>query len=293
MRKFTVIGEDVYLLQVPFGAYWTGVVLIKSAEPILIDSGPSATMVDEVIRPALSEIGCRPEEIRYLACTHTHGDHEGGHARLLACASSCTVVASREQAEKLVDPLTYAKHIRTRFPADSPPVQRELRGVRPGLLLEDGELLAGRLRLIRAPGHDTDSVCWLDTVSGILFTGDSVQGEGAAGSGLAFYQSLPDYRTSLSALLHMEVCQLVAGHDYAPHGCRLEGSGGVREYLTACLSVTDRYDRQIRRLWDEGLQDTAELARRLISLENRTPPAHLFLEMYTVTTHLQEAGLCL
>ena len=56
-----MIGEDVYLLQVPFGAYWTGVVLIKSAEPILIDSGPSATMVDEVIRPALSEIGCRPK----------------------------------------------------------------------------------------------------------------------------------------------------------------------------------------------------------------------------------------
>ncbi len=292
MKHLLAIHEDIYLLRVPFGAYWTGVTIIGGADPIIIDSGPSAEMVDDMILPALSEIGCRPEELRYLVCTHTHGDHVGGHARLLACAPSCQVVASAEQADKLKNPLTYAKRIRTRFPADSPPVQSGLRGVCPELLLEEGALLAGRLRLIHTPGHDTDSVCWLDTVSGTLITGDSVQGEGAAGSGLAFYQSLSAYRASLTALQNIEAQQWISGHDYAPHGCRLTGSQAIREYLTDCLSVTDRYDYQIRRLWDEGQRDTAELARRLIALENRTPPPHLFLEMYTVTTHLQEAGLC-
>ena len=49
MRIFERIGEDLYLLKVPFGAYWTGVAWIKGNENILIDSGPSADMVDEVI----------------------------------------------------------------------------------------------------------------------------------------------------------------------------------------------------------------------------------------------------
>lgn len=292
MKHLFAIHEDIYLLQVPFGAYWTGVTIIKGAEPMVIDSGPSAEMVDKMILPALSEIGCCPEDLRYLVCTHTHGDHVGGHARLLACAASCKVVASAEQADKLKDPLAYAKRIRTRFPADSPPVQSALRGVRPDLLLENGALLGGRLRLIHAPGHDTDSVCWLDTVSGTLITGDSVQGEGAAGSGLAFYQSLSRYRDSLNALQNIEAQQWVSGHDYAPHGCLFKGPRAVREYLTDCLSVTERYDYRIRRLWNEGQRNTAELARRLVALEGRTPPPHLFLEMYTVTAHLQEAGLC-
>lgn len=291
MRIFERIGEDLYLLKVPFGAYWTGVVWIKGNENILIDSGPSADMVDEVILPALAEEGCRPGDIRYLVCTHTHGDHIGGHARLLEQCPSCIAVASSAQAAKLADPLTYAKIIRTRFPSDSPPVQTGLRGVQPGRMLEDGELLAGRLRLIPSPGHDTDCVSWLDTLSGTLFTGDSVQGEGAAGAGLAFYQSLRDYRASLTALLDTAAHRLVAGHDYAPHGYLVEGTEAVNRYLSSCLSVTSRYDGQIRQLQSEGLTEPADLARRLIAMENRAAPPYLFLEMYTVTAHVQEAAL--
>ena len=47
MERFTQIAENVYLLKVPFGPVWTGVVLLRGEKNILIDS--SATGASKLL----------------------------------------------------------------------------------------------------------------------------------------------------------------------------------------------------------------------------------------------------
>ena len=79
---FIPVTDGVYLLREPFGGTTTGIILLRSAENILIDAGGSAALVDSVLVPALAALGLAPRDIDVLTCTHTHGDHIGGFARM-------------------------------------------------------------------------------------------------------------------------------------------------------------------------------------------------------------------
>lgn len=83
-EHFEWIDGETALLKTPFCGSWSGVVLIrrKSGERILIDSGASADAVDGCLIPALKEEGITLDDLTALLCTHTHGDHVGGHFRL-------------------------------------------------------------------------------------------------------------------------------------------------------------------------------------------------------------------
>ena len=78
MLMFEQMAENLYLLKIPFGPVWTGVVLLRGEENILIDSGATARDVDEVLLPALRHLGLELADIAYLVNTHSHGDHIGG-----------------------------------------------------------------------------------------------------------------------------------------------------------------------------------------------------------------------
>ena len=289
MQYFEEVVPGVKLLRTPFGQYWSGVVLVRGdspAETVLIDSGASRETVDDCILPALKAEGLRPEDIGWLTCTHCHGDHVGGHFRL---RELCTIpVAAFEGSDdKIRDPMKYSKQIRSVFPEDSPAPPKVLLGVEPDRLLKDGEMLAGRLRLIWTPGHDTDTVCWLDEKTGTLITGDSVQGNGADGAGLAFYQDLPAYEESLSRLLSLNASNLVSAHFYAPAGAVALGREAVRQYLKNSAETVERYRRELAALCKRSPQASYQtLAREMIRSEGRQEPEYLFLELYTVRAHL-------
>ena len=75
--RFERVCGDLHVLRVPFGNVWTAVVLAGSKEGgcVLIDSANCAERVDDTIVPALEKMGLSLSDVRYLLCTHTHGDH--------------------------------------------------------------------------------------------------------------------------------------------------------------------------------------------------------------------------
>ena len=290
MKYFEEIVPGIKLLRTPFGAFWSGVILVRGETPeetVLIDSGANRETVDSCLIPALQEEGLSLSRIGWLACTHCHGDHVGGHSRLKEL-SGIPVAAFEGSADKLRDPMKYSRLIRSAFPSDSPAPPRVLCGVEPDRLLQNGELLAGRLRLIWTPGHDTDTVCWLDEKTGTIISGDSIQGSGADGAGLAFYQDLPAYENSLKRLMSLGASNLVAAHFYAPEGVAALGREAVSTYLRASTEAVERYRRYLADLLAQNPQmDAKALARRMIRAEGRPEPDYLFLELYTVRAHLR------
>ena len=282
METFIQVAKGVYLLKVPFGPVWTGVVLLRGEENILIDSSATAKDVDSYVIPALNALGLELGDIHYLANTHSHGDHIGGHARLRQLGSFRTVSFSGSKP-KVETPVPYAIATRTRFPAYSPAPQSYLEGVPVDLTLEDGEVLADRLQLIHTPGHDDDCVCWLDLPTGTLITGDSLQANGTICQGVGFYKSLPDYLYTLNKLECLPIRNILCGHDYEGIGSWMEGEANVKTALDYCRDRVAAYDAFIR---ERKQQEPAQIAEALIRELGCGMPEHLFMALYTVTQHL-------
>lgn len=78
---FEQVLPDTYLLKVPFGPVWTGIVLVRGEENVLVDS--SHLEPEEFLLPALAELGLGPSDVAWLLNTHVHGDHIGGHHALV------------------------------------------------------------------------------------------------------------------------------------------------------------------------------------------------------------------
>lgn len=287
MPEFVNIAPDIYRLRVPFSGTWTGVVLVRGTQNILIDSAASASDVDRYIVPALKKLGMSLPDIRYLACTHCHGDHVGGHARIRELCPSILTACYFASQDKLADPLKYSRLIRAAFPSHSPEAPASLRGVAADTLLEEGGVLAGYLRLVATPGHDTDTVCWLDERSGTLITGDSLQLNGTVTQGIALVMDLPGYLATLKKLKQLPISRIVAGHDYLPLGSLAEGFGAATAYIDACASCMDEYEAFLRNAWNMGEHEPASLARGLIAKVGGVMPDFLFLPLYTVTQLLK------
>lgn len=284
MERFTQIAENVYLLKVPFGPVWTGVVLLRGEKNILIDSSATAQDVDAYVIPALEELGMHMEDIHFLANTHTHGDHMGGHARLRQLGAF-QVVSYRGGKPKLEDPVPYAIATRTRFPEHSPAPQCSLQAVTVDIAMDDGQILADRLQLIHTPGHDDDCVCWLDLPTGTLITGDSLQGNGTICQGVGFYKSLPDYLYSLKTLKGLVIRNILCGHDYDGIGWWSEGEPAVKKALDYCGERVDAYGRFVR---ERKELPPEQIAIQLIQDLGCGMPERLFMALYTVTEHLKE-----
>ena len=288
---FEQVLPGVWLLKVPFGVVWTGVILVRGERNFLIDS--SQARPDEFLIPALGELGVGLSGIDWLLNTHSHGDHIGGHHALVAeHGLKCAVLDT--SADALRDPVKVAIRVRTRFPRNSPPPQSYLKGVEPARILAEDELLEGRFSAIRTPGHDDDCVCWYDHATKTAFTGDSLQGNGTPTQGVGFYRDLAAYRRSLAHLRGYDIENLVCGHDYDGIGSVVCGRENVLKALDYCESRVRLYDEKIREYVAEGVpaeDEPVTMALRLIDEVGCGRPASLFLALHTVSEHLAAASL--
>lgn len=283
MELFEALGDGIYLLKTPFNGLWSGVYLIRREKNILIDSGASAETVDNTLLPALKHLGLKLSDLSYLLCTHTHGDHIGGHHRIKELANiPCGVLESG--AEKLRNPLKYSKLIRDTFPRYSPKPPANLKGIEPDFLLKDSDTI-GPLKLIHTPGHDTDTVCFLDRETGTLLTGDSIQGNGTVLQGCALYMNLPEYRASMKKLQKESISTIITGHPYLPWDSAVLRNEKAANCLKNALEITDLYDKIIGSAMQTGERDSAKLAEHLIHTIGGQMPEYLFLALYTVTEH--------
>lgn len=279
MTQFEKIAENLYLLKVPFGPVWTGVVLASGKENILIDSSATDTDVEEIVVPALKAMGI--EKIHYLINTHSHGDHIGGNFKLRQLMDF-KVAAYIGAAPKIEDPVPYAIATRTKFPRYSPAPQSFLKGVKVDVILQDGDVLADRLQVIHTPGHDDDCVCLLDLPTGTLITGDSLQGNGTVCQGVGFYKSLSGYLYTLEKLQKINIKTILCGHDYDGIGYL---SCDPQKTLAYCRSRVDAYGTFIKK---HKSDEIATIAENLIQAEGCGMPERLFMALYTVTEHKGE-----
>ncbi|MBE6975970.1 MAG: MBL fold metallo-hydrolase [Ruminococcaceae bacterium] len=287
MERFQEIIPGIFLLKVPFGPVWTGVILLRGETNILIDTAATDNDVDSCIVPALAELGMTVGDIDYLVNTHCHGDHIGGNYRLRQLGDF-KVAAFSLAAPKIADPVPYAIQTRTKFPAHSPAPQSFLKGIGVDEILQDGDILAGRLQVIHTPGHDNDCVCWYDIPTKTIITGDSLQANGTICQGVGFYKSLTDYRCTLSKLWDMDIENILCGHDYEGIGYLITGKAAVKNTLGICKDYVSHYDCFIRSCRDSGCTDPAEIALRLIQEKGCGMPERLFMALYTVTEHLNQ-----
>lgn len=281
------IIDDIYRLETPVEGVWNGIIFVDGEEKVLIDSGLDAQNIDECLVPALAQMGYKLSDIDWLLNTHCHGDHVGGHKRIVELGH-VKVAVYRGSLQKLHDPLKYSKLIRATFPEYSPTPPAVLEGVEENRILNDGEIIAGRLQLITTPGHDDDCVCFYDLKTKTLITGDSLQGNGTASQGTALYMSLPDYRGSLAKLKKMDIHNIVSGHPYLFSGDKAIGKRSAMEYLQKCEQIVDIYDAFIRKELAGGETEIAVIAKQLILYMKNKKPGYLFLPMYTVKTHIEE-----
>ena len=285
---FEEILPDTYLLKVPFGPVWTGIVLIRGDRNFLIDAshlGPEKYLI-----PALGDLGLKPGDIDWLLCTHAHGDHIGGlHA--LHDKYGVKVATLASSADALRNPAKVSVRVRTRFPKNSPPPQSDLKGVEPDLLLEEGELLEGRLRAVAAPGHDDDSLVWIDTKTGTAFTGDSIQANGTVCQGIAFYRDLKAYRATLAKLAKEDFENIVCGHEYAGIGSIVRGREAVDAAIRYSMERVALYGDRLAAYVKEGMpveDEPLSLTVRLIEEVGCGVPEKFFLALHTVSEHLKE-----
>lgn len=287
-NQFEPVVPGCDVLFTPTGGPPAGVTLVRNGEGIsLIDSGIDAAVVDGCIVPALAQLGLAPDDLDFVLCTHCHGDHIGGHARLRELAPRAKFGVWSAGAEKLRRPLFYSREIRAKFPAESPAPPAVLDGVEPDFLIEAGETVAG-LRLIPAPGHDSDAVAFFEPEKRLLVTGDSVQGNGTWGQGIALYMDRAAYRDTLMRLMALNAEVLVAGHRFEPFPPVLPGEEKVRSFLEESLSFSEKYDILIREAEEEGIHSVPEIARRLLERIGCGMPEKLFLACWTVASHLKE-----
>ena len=287
-NQFESIVPGCDVLFTPTGGPPAGVTLIRNAAGIsLIDSGITAAVVDGCIVPALAQLGLTPDDLDFVLCTHCHGDHIGGHARLRELAHRAKFGVCAAGADKLRRPLFYSRAIRAKFPEESPAPPAVLEGVEPDFLIEAGEMVGG-LRLIPAPGHDSDAVAFFAPEQRLLITGDSVQGNGTWGQVIALIMDPAAYRESLQRLMALQAEVLVAGHRFEPFPPVLHGAEKVRSFLEESLSFSEKYDILIREAVEAGVRSVPEIARRLLEKIGCGRPEKLFLACWTVAGYGKE-----
>ena len=96
--SFCKEADGIYRLKVPFESVYTSVFLVVSGnEAVLIDCATTADDVDNVIIPALDEIGCSLDSLKALVLTHRHCDHAGGLTRILELYPSIEVITDARE----------------------------------------------------------------------------------------------------------------------------------------------------------------------------------------------------
>ena len=156
------------------------VYLIVDDNAALVEVGCPVQVPD--ILEAVGQLGYDIRELSYIIPTHVHPDHAGGAGLLARQLPQTKVVAHARAVKVLADPSilermmqgsnqVYGDDARERF-GEMVPIAEE-RFVK----VEDGDSIplgSRELKVIHAPGHDPNHLCFLDTGSRGLFCGDAL-----------------------------------------------------------------------------------------------------------------------
>jgi glyoxylase-like metal-dependent hydrolase (beta-lactamase superfamily II) len=157
---------------------YTAAYLVNASEPALIETGPG-TSVEPVTR-ALDALGIGSNALAHIILTHIHLDHAGGVGALAVAFPRATVWVHERGARHLVEPARLvasatrvygADRMTTLFGPVEPVPSDRLR-----VFVGDTSLdLGGRsLLALDTPGHASHHLAIVDSVTGVVFTGDAL-----------------------------------------------------------------------------------------------------------------------
>jgi glyoxylase-like metal-dependent hydrolase (beta-lactamase superfamily II) len=173
------VGEDLVVIDLEeFGdRARTGAYLLLDDEPTLVETGSQACHPKLVA--GLREAGVEPEALRHVIVTHVHLDHAGGAGALMELASRATLHCHPRAVRHLVDPSRLWQGAGTVYGEQLEPLFGRPRPVPSARIIahEDGSTLRlGRrtLTFYDTPGHARHHVGIVDSLTGGLFSGDTV-----------------------------------------------------------------------------------------------------------------------
>lgn len=132
-------------------------ILYRGGEAALVDTGVAGS--EGAIEASLGAIGLGWDAVGHVIVTHKHPDHQGSLGAIVALAPGAQVYAGA---------------------GDIPAMET----VASPIAVGDGEQVFD-LEIIETPGHTAGHISVLDTIAGILVTGDALNGVASGEGGVA------------------------------------------------------------------------------------------------------------
>ena len=154
-------------------------ILYRAGEAALVDTGVAGS--EGAIEAALVEIGLGWDAVGHLIVTHKHPDHMGSLGAIVPLVPEATIYAGA---------------------ADIPAME----AVATPSAVGDGDRVFD-LEVIETPGHTAGHISVLDSIAGILVTGDALNGVGGSVEG-------PDPGFSEDMTVAVESVAKLAGFTY-------------------------------------------------------------------------------
>jgi glyoxylase-like metal-dependent hydrolase (beta-lactamase superfamily II) len=140
-----------------FTAWGTGTYIVGRGNVAVIDPGPD---LDDHVEAVLGAID--GETVTHLLITHTHADHSPAAAALQAATGAPTHGFGPHPAG-----------------ADTGSEEHGDTAFVPDVVVADGDVIEGdgfSFECLHTPGHISNHVCYAESATGALFTGDHVMG---------------------------------------------------------------------------------------------------------------------
>ena len=153
--------------------------LVRAEDRIaIIDTGTQHSIPQ--VKSALNQLGLNFESVDFIILTHIHLDHAGGASGLMDLCNNAKLIVHPRGARHMIDPskliagakAVYGEQQFNKLYGNIEAIE-ESRIIEP----EDGEKisLAGReLAFLDTPGHASHHHCIYDSLSGSMFTGDTL-----------------------------------------------------------------------------------------------------------------------
>ena len=172
-------------------------ILYRNGEAALVDTGVGDS--ETAIETALGDVGLTWDAVGHLIVTHKHPDHQGSVDAVVIAASAPWYAGAGD-----IDQITASTE---------------------GSVVGDGDDVFG-LTIIETPGHTPGHISVLDPVSGILVTGDALNG--AEGGGIGgprpdFSEDIDQANASVAKLAGFDFEVALFGHGEPV----LEGASGL------------------------------------------------------------------
>ena len=181
--------------------YDSNIFLLRGSSNVLIDTGTGIAfqVVSDRIRSLIGD-----DRLDVVLLTHCHVDHIGGLARIIEEFGSTAYALPPDSDSIRTADSTFTLDLHFGLSLDSVDVV----DLHPGEIID---IEQHRLKVIPAPGHTSGGACFLDEVTGSLFSGDTVFLDGIGRTDFPS-GSLSQLRSSLQSLGNIEINGLYPGH---------------------------------------------------------------------------------